>query len=271
VRDVTERKKMEEEKEELITELKALNLELERANKLKDEFLANTSHELRTPLNSTLGLLKLILDGLHRDQDELLEFIRISYRNQEHLLAIINDILDIASIQSGRLELNISEVDVADLFDELNLMFRNDVEKKGLALVIEYPPPGAGVIRSDERRLKQVLSNLIHNAIKFTSAGSIRLSAEPGDGGDVLQFTVEDTGTGFEPGLEEELFRPFVQGDGSSTRNYGGNGLGLAICKKLVEGMNGEIWMESEGAGRGARVVFTVPRDQADEADVGGG
>ena len=251
--DITDRKRNEQT-------LEALNKELIRANKLKDEILANTSHELRTPLNSIMGLLKLVIDGLFDNENEKEEFINIAYQNSKHLLAIINDLLDLARFESEGIDLDYEEMEISEIFDEMTLLFQKELEQRGLALVTVYPKDEFNKITCDKRRLKQVLSNLVNNAAKFTSDGDITIEAEPENTKWIL-FSVKDTGIGIKEKDMEKIFKPFLQLDGSSKRKYGGTGLGLPICKEMVEAMGGRIWLESDGEGKGTKFYFTVPRN----------
>jgi PAS domain S-box-containing protein len=259
VKDITERRKNEEEREEFIKKLEALNKELIRASKLKDDILANTSHELRTPLNSIIGLLKLIMDGLYDNEMEKEEFIKIAYDNSQHLLAIINDLLDLARIESGKISLEPGKMDVSELFKDIKQLFQKEVEGKGLEFIVNHPSEKHGRIVCDRLRLKQVISNLVNNSIKFTSSGYIELSAVLEKKKKQMLFIVKDTGIGIVQKDQEELFKPFVQQDRGSKRKYGGTGLGLAISKDLVDLMGGTIKLESKGKGKGTKVSFTIP------------
>lgn len=258
-RDITERVEAEDERARFMEKLEKLNLELMQANKLKDEFLANTSHELRTPLNSIMGLLKLCLDGLCKDEQEKEEFVQIAYDNSKHLLTIINDILELARIESGTLKARCDEVDIRELLNDVDHTFKTEMEQKNLTFKVKVPPNGLNVINSDKRMLRQILVNLVGNSMKFTPSGSIEIHTRGNKNDNLMFFEVKDTGIGIQPEKIEQLYKPFFQGDGSSKRRYGGTGLGLAICKDLVELMHGGIEVISDGPGEGTCVRFWIP------------
>ncbi len=239
-------------------ELERTNMELAQANKLKSEFLANTSHELRTPLNSILGFLRLVLDGLYDNADEQQEFLQYAFESAQHLLNLINDILDIAKIEAGKMELYLEEVNIAQLFDEAYKLTHVQAEQKHLPLIFS-PPPGNFAVRADAGKLKQVLLNLIANAVKFTSQGEVHVRAIPQVAKGHVLFEIRDSGLGIPPEKQDQLFQKFAQADGSTTRTYGGTGLGLTICKSLVQLMGGQIWLHSEGLNQGTVVSFTLP------------
>ncbi len=251
---------------------KQLEIESERAeeaSRLKSEFLANTSHELRTPLNGMIGFLKLILEGMADDPDEQREFIQESHRSALHLLDIINDILDIAKIEAGKMELEFSPTKLSELMNDVKDFTQGLAEQKNLSLSIELPPTHDDVLMyGNYQRLLQVMLNLVGNAIKFTHEGGVTISAEvlkkkvvfkdqefPG----MVKVRVADTGIGVSLDKQDRLFQSFNQVDGSRTRQYGGTGLGLTISQKLVEAMGGVVNFYSMGEGLGSTVTFTVP------------
>ena len=236
--------------------LELANLELARANRLKDEFLANTSHELRTPLNSILGFLRLVLDKLCDNPAEEQEFIQNAYDSAKNLLILINELLDTARIEAGKVELNLVEVDISQVFEEVKKLSQVQAAQKKLRLT--FRPPEV-TVRADPGKLQQILLNLVANAIKFTHEGEIQVKARVFRAKGHVRFEVRDTGIGIPPEIQPDLFQKFVQGNGSTTRQYGGSGLGLAICKNLVEFMGGQIWLSSAGPGQGATVFFTLP------------
>jgi PAS domain S-box-containing protein len=242
----------------LNSELERANLELAQANKLKSEFLANTSHELRTPLNSILGFLRLVLDGLCDNKEEERDFLQNAYVSTRHLLDLINDILDIAKIEAGKMELDLREVNIAELFEEIRKLTHVQAEQKHLQLT--FNPPGEYVaVRADEGKLKQVLLNLVANAIKFTGEGEIQVKSQPLIAKGHVIFEIIDSGIGIPPDKQDALFQKFAQVDGSSTRGFGGTGLGLAISKNLVQLMGGQIWLTSKGENQGTIISFTLP------------
>jgi PAS domain S-box-containing protein len=257
-RDITEQKKAEEKLKLYAEQLEIANAQLQELNKLKSEFLANTSHELRTPLNSIIGFLNLIKEGLYESKEEMMQFVDNALMSARHLLNIINDILDIAKIEAGKLELTIEDVEVSELLQEVWTLSHVQAEQKKLEYRMIYPEKPI-FIRGDRNRLKQILLNLIGNAIKFTHKGGITVKAEVFEEKGHCQFSVIDTGIGISKEKQAKLFQKFVQADGTTTRKYGGTGLGLAITKSLVEMMGGVIELFSEGEGKGTTVTFTIP------------
>ena len=258
----------------LENQVKARTLELEiqtqraiQADQLKSQFLANTSHELRTPLNSIIGFLGLILDGYCNDDKEQKEFIQNAHTSAKHLLSLINDVLDIAKIEAGKMELELEEVDLKALFEEVNSLSRVQAEQKKLKMSFVCEDEFVPNVYADANKLKQVMLNLIGNAIKFTDKGSITIrTIVQKDKGNVL-IQVEDTGIGVPPEMQDKVFEKFSQVDTSTTRKHGGAGLGLTITKDLVEMMGGKIKLESPGEGKGSRVSFTVPVFQKTEKE----
>lgn len=253
----------------LYKELELASAQAEEASRLKSEFLANTSHELRTPLNGMIGFLKLVLEGMADDPEEQQNFIEEAHRLAIHLHNLINDILDIARIEAGRMELELGQVSLKDLMAMVENFTRNLAQQKNLSLNIELPAARDEIILyGNYQRLLQVLLNLIGNAIKFTHEGGVTISAEvlkkkvtfkdqelPG----LVKIRVADTGIGVSLDKQDKLFQSFSQVDGSRTRSYGGTGLGLAISQRLVETMGGVVNFYSMGEGLGSTVTFTVP------------
>ncbi len=241
----------------------------EEASRLKSEFLANTSHELRTPLNGMIGFLKLVLDGMADDPEEQNEFVNEAYQSAVHLLQIINDILDIAKIEAGKMQIEMNPVKLIDLLNAVESFTRTQAEQKNLKFEILMPATRDEVVLyGNYQRLLQVMLNLVGNAIKFTHEGSVTISAEvmpkppdiPSEAwSGFVKLSVADTGIGVSLDKQDKLFQSFSQVDGSRTRQYGGTGLGLTISQKLVEAMGGEVNFYSMGEGLGSTVTFTVP------------
>lgn len=240
----------------------------EEASRLKSEFLANTSHELRTPLNGMIGFLKLVLDGMADDPEEQEEFIKEAHKSALHLLELINDVLDIAKIEAGKMQLDMGAVSLRELFNAVESFIRPMAEQKNLYFNIHLPPTRDEIIlNGNYQRLLQVMLNLVGNAIKFTHEGGVTISAEiklqkatfkdvtwPG----TIRVSVADTGIGVSLEKQDRLFQTFSQVDGERTRQYGGTGLGLAISQKLVEAMGGVVQFISMGEGLGSTVTFTA-------------
>jgi signal transduction histidine kinase len=253
----------------LYQELEQASLKAEEANRLKSDFLANTSHELRTPLNGIIGFLKLLLEGMADNPEEQREFIEEAYKSSLHLLDLINDILDIAKIEAGKMDLELTDVELSELFQNVDNLIRTSAEQKKLSLSLKLPPTLTPVIvYGNYQRLLQVMLNLVGNAIKFTVEGGISVSAEIAKKKVVCQgreflnmvkISVADTGIGVSLEKQDKLFENFFQVDGSRTKSYGGTGLGLAISQKLIEAMGGSISFYSMGEGLGSTVTFTVP------------
>ncbi len=235
--------------------------ELRRADELKSQFLANMSHELRTPLNSIIGFSRVILKGIDGPINDMQrEDLTSIYNAGQHLLGLINDILDLSKIEAGKMELAFEEVDIGDLINSVMSTAVGLVKDKPIKLIKEIEP-NLPLIQADPIRIRQVLLNLISNAAKFTEEGHIKVFARKQQGPhgyEEVLIGVEDTGPGIAQEDLQKLFKPFSQVDASLTRKTGGTGLGLSISRNLVEMHGGRIWVESE-LGKGSTFYFTVP------------
>jgi signal transduction histidine kinase/CheY-like chemotaxis protein len=243
----------------LVDELEQARARAEDSSRVKSEFLANMSHEIRTPMNGVLGMTELAL-GLELP-DEVRECLETIGRSGEALLALLNDILDLSKIEAGRLELEAVPFDLADMLRDVRALFVPRAREKGVALDCRIVEGVPDALLGDPVRTRQVLTNLVGNAIKFTDRGEVEVTVT-GEGREegtiVLHFAVRDTGIGIPADKQARIFEPFAQADGSTTRRYGGTGLGLAISSELAQKQGGRIRVESE-PGRGSTFHFTAP------------
>jgi signal transduction histidine kinase/ActR/RegA family two-component response regulator len=252
--------------EDQVAERNRVNAELviaidkaEEASRLKGQFLANMSHELRTPMNGILGFTQLCLGtGLTEDQRDYLDTVE---RSAEGLMQLLNDILDVSKIEAGKMEVEREPFSIRTCVERSTRTMLASAQQKGLELTWEVDPRLPDAVVGDENRIRQVLLNLVGNALKFTDQGSVRVAVEmqpAPDSGLLAHFSVRDTGLGIPEDKRKIIFEPFRQADGSTTRRFGGTGLGLAISTGLVDIMGGRIWVESE-VGRGSTFHFTAP------------
>ncbi|WP_377478467.1 MAG: sensor histidine kinase [Microcoleus anatoxicus] len=261
-------------------ELEVATKEAKVANQLKDEFLRNISHELRTPLNGIIGFLQIVRDGYCDDREEEMDFLQRAHDSAMQLLNIINDILDIAKIESGSFSLMFEVIDMTEVLEDAIELQAILIKEKGLKLHLPLARPPITVY-ADPEKLKQVFLNVLSNAVKFTELGSITISinlesnkiktpdqlngnlgentTSLSEDPESVVVTIKDTGIGIDPEQQQKLFQPFVMVDGSTTRKFGGNGLGLAISRKIMESMRGSITIHSAGINQGATVVISLP------------
>jgi TMAO reductase system sensor TorS len=247
-------------------ELKQARDKAEEMSQAKGEFLANMSHEIRTPMNGVIGTLQL-LEGTTLDSSQR-EYVHIAHKSADALLAILNDILDLSKIEAGKLSLESIPFDMRELVRDLVVLHSLKAEQKGIELNSDISDVMPDVVMGDPTRIRQILVNLITNALKFTSEGevSIRISVPERTEEKVsLRIEVNDTGIGIPLDKQQQLFSAFTQADGSTTRKYGGTGLGLAIVRQLVEMMHGELGIESN-VGEGSRFWFVVPLGVSQES-----
>jgi PAS domain S-box-containing protein len=263
--DITDRKMLEMQREQMLKKAEE-QADLERAtadrlreiDRLKSDFLASMSHELRTPLNSIIGYSEVILDGIDGDLPEsAMEDVQAIHDSGQHLLSLINDILDLAKIEAGRMELDLEPIPLELVTEEITRITKVLIKSKPVELVYDVPAD-LPWLYADRIRLRQILNNLVSNAIKFTERGAVTVRAEVQDDKGVALISVKDTGIGIAKEHHALIFEQFRQVDSGSTRKAGGTGLGLPITRRLVEMHGGEIWVESE-VGSGSTFNFTIP------------
>jgi signal transduction histidine kinase len=258
-REITERAKREEELKRTMEELVIARKHAEVADNLKSAFLATMSHELRTPLNSIIGFTGIILrERVGPLNDEQKKQLGMVQRSSQHLLSLINDVLDISKIEAGQLKMFLEPTDIRQIVEKVALSMRPAVEGKGLALEVSIQPDVASA-PGDARRIEQVLLNLLSNAVKFTEEDAITIVCE--DNGQEVAVRITDTGIGIKEEDTDKVFASFRQIDSGLTRKYEGTGLGLSISKKLVELMGGRLWMVSAW-GEGSTFAFALPKER---------
>ena len=256
-------RKLESEIAKQTAELREANARLEEISRLKSDFLANMSHELRTPMNAIIGFSELLSETPLAE--EQLDYTRTIAQSATSLLTLINDILDLAKIEAGKLELEQLPFDLAEVIGNVAAMFKIPAREKGVVVACKIDGRIPKRIMGDSNRLRQVLINLTGNAMKFTEQGGIDIQVayeREAAGQIVSRFSVHDSGIGIPADRVEAIFEKFTQADGSTTRKYGGTGLGLAICLQLVELMGGRLAVESE-VGKGSTFYFVIPLEEA--------
>jgi signal transduction histidine kinase len=277
IRYALERKRAQEELLQYAHEIERKNRDLaqavqvsQEATKLKSQFLANVSHEIRTPMNGVLGMTELLLDSELTEEQR--DYAETAYRSAEALLDVIDSILDLSKIEAGKLQLEAVDFSPAEVLQDVVKLVSGRARSKGLRVTAQVSDEAHGQLRGDPLRLRQVLLNLVANAIKFTEHGEVSVKVGVADCSEhnvQLLFEVQDTGIGLSSDAQARLFQPFVQADGSITRKYGGTGLGLAISKQLIEMMGGRVGVDSQ-PDQGSRFWFTARFQRARAAQPAG-
>lgn len=238
------------------------NSRLQKLDKTKSEFLSIASHQLRTPISGIKGYLSMILEGdFGKVEDKPKEILQSIYDNTERLNGLVNDFLDVSRIERGKLVMERQPTDMAEMIESVVMNYKPVVQAKGIKMEYEAPKVAIPKINIDPNKLRQVVLNLVDNAIKYTHEGSIHVSLTGYD--DHLRVCVKDTGVGLEPGDVKRLFKPFVRTSDASKSNATGSGLGLYVAKKIVQYHGGKVWAESEGKGKGSMFSMEVPYDQS--------
>ena len=242
----------------LIDEVKGLHDKLEKAGRLKAEFLATMTHELRTPINIVIGNLDILLGGFVGElNDRQKESLKTALRNSGEALNLVSSLLDLSRIEAGQFVIRVEEFRLEDVWTELEMLFRLGLSGKNVELSWEVHAP-LPALQTDKIKVKEILSNVVFNAVKFTDRGRIQVSTAPVKGGDEVEVVVQDTGVGIPSEFLPFIFEPFRQAEGSFTRSHGGVGLGLSIAKRLLNLLHGRVEVESE-VGKGSTFRITIP------------
>jgi len=263
IEDITERREIENGLEKAHEELKELAAELKRASRVKSEFLANMSHELRTPLNSIIGFSEVLEDQTFGPLNEKQkQYVNNMISSAKHLLSLINDVLDLSKVEAGKVGFEPGNIRLKTILEYALDMQREKALKHNIGLALEITHGADIEIMADERKLKQVVFNLLSNALQFSpDGGKVTVGVKRANG--EVEIGVEDTGLGIKAEDIPKLFSAFTQLDAGVTKNHEGTGLGLALTKKLVEMHGGRIWAESSGEGKGSTFTFTLPTKEA--------
>ena len=243
---------------QLIDEVKSLHEKLEKAGRVKAEFLATMTHELRTPINIIIGNLDILLGGfLGELNNRQKESLKTAMRNSGEALNLVTSLLDLSRIEAGQVVVRVEEFSLEDVWKELEMLFRTGLSGKEVALCWQVKTPLPG-LKTDKIKIKEILSNIVLNAVKFTDRGTIEVSVSSVEGGEQIEIEVKDTGVGIPEDFLPFIFEPFRQAEGSFTRSHGGVGLGLSIAKRLLNLLHGRVEVESE-VGKGSTFRITIP------------
>ena len=257
---------------QVISQLKTATRKAEAATRAKSDFLANMSHELRSPLTAILGFTEALLDegDLSRAPSSRIQYLQTIRRNGQHLMRILTDILDLSKIEAGKIDLEILDTSLCEVVADIESVMRSTAEEKNIGFDVVYPGSIPAKIQTDPTRLRQILLNLVGNAIKFTQEGGVCMTVkliQEQAGASLISFAVSDTGAGLPPEALDRIFETFSQADASTTRKFGGSGLGLAISRQLARLLGGDILAETI-EGRGSTFTLTIGTGQLDDVEM---